>query len=210
MIKEHLKRRKINKLWRSKNKHNSTTIVLYDNNVKSLDNVHVGRYTYGEIKPFIFSKDYHLRIGSFCSIAPNVCFVVSGDHHLDHLTSFPFYSKCIDGRSEAISKGDIVIEDDVWIGVNATILSGVKIAQGAVVAAGAVVTKDVPPYAIVGGNPAKVIKYRFDEATIKKLLKIDFDKIDDEYIKNNLDSLYEKIDSKNVDILLKDISKKGE
>lgn len=210
MIKEHLKKRKINKIWRSKNKHNSTTIVLYDNNVESLDNVHVGRLSYGEIKPFIFSKDYHLRIGSFCSIAPNVCFVVSGDHHLDHLTSFPFYSKCIDGRSEAISKGDIVIEDDVWIGVNATILSGVTIHQGAIIAAGAVVTKDVPPYAIVGGNSAKVIKYRFEEPIIKKLLKIDFDKIDDKYIKENLDSLYEKVDSKNIDELIKAISKKGE
>lgn len=210
MIKEHLKKRKINKIWRSKNKHNSTTIVLYDNNIESLDNVHVGRLSYGEIKPFIFNKDYHLRIGSFCSIAPNVCFVVSGDHHLDHLTSFPFYSKCIDGRSEAISKGDIVIEDDVWIGVNATILSGVTIHQGAVIAAGAVVTKDVPPYAIVGGNPAKVIKYRFEEPLIKKLLKIDFNKIDDKYIKENLDSLYEKVDSKNIDELIKAISKKGE
>lgn len=210
MIKQHLQKRKINKAWRKRNDHNSTTIVLYDNNIKMLSNVSVGRYTYGEIKPFIFSSEHKLKIGSFCSIAPNVSFVVSGDHHLDHLTSFPFYSKCIDGRNEAISKGDIVIEDDVWIGVNATILSGVIVHQGAIIAAGAVVTKDVPPYAIVGGNPAKVIKYRFEEPLIKKLLTIDFDKIDDKYIKENLDSLYEKVDSKNIDDLLEGIIRKGE
>lgn len=210
MLKQHFQKRKINKLWRKANTHNFTTIVLYDNNKNALKNVVVGKCTYGEIRPFIFSDKHKLEIGSFCSIAPNVCFVVSGDHHLDRLTSYPFYSKCIDGRNEAISKGDIVIKDDVWIGVNATILSGVCIGQGAIVAAGAVVTKNVPPYAIVGGNPAKVIKYRFDEPIIKKLLKIDFNKIDDKYIHNNLDSLYKKVSKENIDELLKDISKEGE
>ncbi len=69
-------------------------------------------------------------------------------------------------------KGDIIIENDVWIGAKATVMSGVTIHNGAVVAAGSVVTKDVPPYAIVAGNPAKVVKYRFTEEQIKKLLQI--------------------------------------
>jgi serine acetyltransferase len=69
-------------------------------------------------------------------------------------------------------KGDIIIENDVWIGATATIMSGVKISNGAVIGAGSVVTKDVPPYAIVAGNPAKVVKYRFTEEQIEKLLSI--------------------------------------
>lgn len=207
MIKDFLKRRKLNKAWRKLNPLNSTSVTIFDNNIKSLENIKVGNFTYGDIKPFIFNHDYYLRIGSFCSIAPDVSFVLSGDHHINHLTTFPFYSKIIDDRNEAISKGDIEIADDVWIGVGAIILSGVKIGQGAIVGAGAVVTKDVPAYAIVGGNPAKVIKYRFSEAVIKKLLTLDFSKFDAEFIKNNLDNLYKEVREENVDELLKSFGK---
>lgn len=77
----------------------------------------------------------------------------------------------------AVAKGNIVVEDDVWIGENAIISSGVKIGQGAIVAAGAVVTKDVEPYAIVGGNPAKIIKFRFNENIREKLMKMNLDEI---------------------------------
>lgn len=207
MIKDFLKRRKLNKAWRKLNPHNSTSVTIFDNNIKSLENIKVGNFTYGDIKPFIFNHDYYLRIGSFCSIAPDVSFVLSGDHHINHLTTFPFYSKIIDDRNEAISKGDIEIADDVWIGVGAIILSGVKIGQGAIVGAGAVVTKDVPAYAIVGGNPAKVIKYRFSEKVIKKLLTLDFSKFNAEFIKNNLDNLYKEVTEENVDELLKSFGK---
>lgn len=98
------------------------------------------------------------------------------------------------GKLEAVSKGDITIEDDVWIGYGATILSGVKIGQGAVIAAGAVVTRDVPPYAIAGGVPAKVIKWRFPQAIIDKLVKIDFSKLDEKMVRKHIDELYEKVD----------------
>lgn len=122
-------------------------------------------------------------IGRFTCIAPNVM-TVAGNHPLNFVSVHPaFYSsiqipsyvdetkfkeyKYIDQKK----KTSIVIGNDVWIGTRATILEGVNIGDGAVVAAGAVVTKDVPSYAIVGGVPSKVIKYRFDDETINKLLE---------------------------------------
>ena len=75
-----------------------------------------------------------------------------------------------------LTNGDIVVGDDVWVGQRAIIMSGVNIGQGAVIGAGAIVTKNVPPYAIVGGIPAKVIRYRFSEELIQELLKIDYSK----------------------------------
>ena len=98
-------------------------------------------------------------------------------------------------ESEAFGKGNIIIEDDVWIGTGAKICSGVKIGQGAIIAAGAVVTKDVEPYIVVGGIPAKKIKSRFSDELIKELLKIDYNKLDGELIKNNINMLYEELDS---------------
>ena len=97
---------------------------------------------------------------------------------------------------EAISKGDIIVDDDVWIGYGATILSGVHIGQGAVIAAGAVVTKDVPPYAIVGGVPAKVIKYRFSPEIIQQLMKLDYSKLTEDMIRERIDDLYTSLDGK--------------
>ncbi|NLK24601.1 MAG: CatB-related O-acetyltransferase [Clostridiales bacterium] len=94
---------------------------------------------------------------------------------------------------DAISKGDIIVRDDVWIGQRAIILSNVNIGQGAVIAAGSVVTKDVPPYAIVGGVPAKVIKYRFSPEMIKELLKIDYSKLTDEMIKEHINDFYTEL-----------------
>ena len=100
-------------------------------------------------------------IGNYISIAQNVHFLLDVEHFANHISTYPFKVKLLHSqKSESFSKGDIIIDDDVWIGYGATILSGVRIGQGAVVATGAVVTSDVPPYAIVGGVPAKVIKYR--------------------------------------------------
>ena len=89
-----------------------------------------------------------------------------------------------------LAKGDIVINDDVWIGYNALIMSGVEIGQGAVIAAGAVVTKNIPPYAIAGGVPARVLKYRFDEKTIQMMLRIDYSRLEVNAIEDNIDKLY--------------------
>ena len=176
--------------WRKHNKHNGTyPITLFDENT-----VNVGNMTYGELYVLKYGKQGKLSIGNFCSIAPQVAFILSADHYTNHISSFPFKVKMLGAvELESISKGDIIVEDDGWIGFGATILSGVTIGQGAVIAAGSVVTKDVPPYAIVGGVPAKVIKYRFPEKMIKELLKIDYGKLTNEMIKKQVDDLYTEL-----------------
>lgn len=114
-----------------------------------------------------------MLIGNYCSIADDVLFMANNDHDYAVTSTYPLYlldrsmpSKYREDDSNRKGKRQIIIGNDVWIGTRAVICSGVRIGNGAVVAAGAVVTKDVPPYAIVGGNPAKVIKYRFDKDTI--------------------------------------------
>ena len=152
------------KLFRLRNRHNLVSMV----NMCDMSHVQVGRKSYGAISVIDFSPaDEKLIIGNYCSIAPGVQFLLGGEHNLDTVSTYPFKVKIFGEEREAGSKGDIVVQDDVWIGQNAIICSGVTIGQGAVVAAGAVVTKDVEPYAIVGGNPAKFIKWRLEE---KKLL----------------------------------------
>lgn len=186
-IKSKLRRRRIEKEWRARNPHNKTRMICEFN----MDNVHVGKYTYGDLFVQNFSSEMHLWIGSYCSIAGNVTFIVCADHAVNNISTFPFKVQCIGTESaEAISKGDIVVEDDVWIGQNAIILSGVHIGRGAIVAAGAVVTKDVPDYAIVGGNPAKVIKYRFSDEIINELNAIDYENLDADLVAAHIDELY--------------------
>lgn len=181
-----------NKKWRKRNSHNSTGVVDFFD----MDCVEVGNWTYGGIKVMTFNKDAKLKIGNFCSIGPEVCFILSADHYLNKISSFPFKVKCIGEELEGVSKGDIVVDDDVWIGYGATIMSGVHIGQGAIVAAGAVVSKDVPPYSIVGGVPAKVIKYRFPQDMINELLKVDYSKLTKELIDAHLDDLYQTLEDK--------------
>lgn len=116
------------------------------------------------------------------------------EHRVNTVSTHPYKAKCLRLGDEAFSKGDIVVDDDVWIGYGATIMSGTHIGQGAIVATGAVVTKDVPPYAIVGGVPAKVIKYRFSSDMIEELLKIDYSKLSEKMIKEHIDGLYSELD----------------
>jgi acetyltransferase-like isoleucine patch superfamily enzyme len=137
----------------------------------------VGQFTYGI--PIV--KDWHhgatLKIGDFCSIAENVTILLGGNHSIDWISSFPFGVIFDEVKDKSYlhptkSKGDVIIGNDVWLGMNATILSGITIGDGAVVAACAVVTKNVLPYTIVGGNPAKPLKKRFTDEEIVKLLEI--------------------------------------
>lgn len=137
----------------------------------------VGRGSYGAPKIHDWGGT-ELKIGAYCSIAGKVQIFLSGNHRTDWVTTFPLnrrfpnWKNAKSIQNETISKGTVKIGNDVWLGYSSIILSGITIGDGAVIAAGSVVTKDVPPYAIVGGNPAKLLKYRFDENTISKLLKI--------------------------------------
>lgn len=179
------------KRWRKLNKHNYTEAV----NCFNPSTVSVGRMTYGEldIRHFGNPKE-RVEIGSFCSIAQGCVFLTGGEHSLHTLSTYPFSTKIgITMYEEDSCRGKIIVDDDVWIGYGVTILSGVHIGQGAVVAAGAVVSNDVPPYAIVGGVPAKIIKYRFDSDIISVMQNIDYNKLELEFLKNNMSALYENI-----------------
>lgn len=175
--------------WRKKNRHNNTVLC----NMTDIDLLSVGKRSYGQLNVINHSSSYRLSLGNYCSIAPEVLFVVCGGHAMNHLSTFPFKAHCLSGGYEAISKGDIVIEDDVWIGTRAIILSGVHIGKGAIVAAGAVVTSDIPEYSIVAGVPAKVVKKRFTDKQIELIRRIDYDNLDDELIRNNIENLYKDI-----------------
>ena len=135
-----------------------------------------------------------LVIGNYCSIGDDVIIDLDSEHYIENVSTFPFHAKYLhDDYNESRNKGDLIIDDDVWIGARAILLAGVHIGQGAVVAAGAVVSKDVPPYAIVGGVPAKVIKYRFAPEIIDEFLKIDYSRLEEKDIKEHIDELYSEI-----------------
>ncbi|WP_210487554.1 CatB-related O-acetyltransferase [Microvirga antarctica] len=137
----------------------------------------IGAFSYGRPKVRFAESGRKLTIGRYCSIADKVEILLGGNHRVDWATTYPFsalrslWPSAPETNDYHGSRGDVTIGNDVWLGSGATILSGVTVGHGAVVAAHALVTKDVPPYAIVGGNPAKLIRYRFDEATIAALLE---------------------------------------
>ena len=137
-----------------------------------------GRYTYGNPQICWSTNDTKLTIGNFCSIAANVKIYLGGNHRTDWVTTYPFGSihqnifNSFDGEGHPATKGDVIIGNDVWIGENVTIMSGVTIGDGAVIANNSHVVKNVEPYSLTGGNPARHIKYRFTNEQIEKLLKI--------------------------------------
>ena len=195
MIINFLKWRVIEKIrekkWKKQSPHNFTVLKSY----VPFNAVSVGSYSYGEISVLRLDKKSTLNIGNFCSIAPNVTFLMGAEHRWTTISTYPFKSKMLcDENCDAFGKGDITVSDDVWIGFGSTILSGVHIGQGAIVAAGSVVTKDVPPYAIVGGVPAKVIKYRFSPEMITELLKVDYNQLTEEMIKEHIEDLYRDLE----------------
>lgn len=154
-----------------------------------------GKYSYGNPKIVKFNiENEKLEIGNYVSIADNVTFILSGNHYIDTFTTYPFKVNCFSEKVEAWGKGPIKVGDDVWIGYGATILSGVTIGQGAVIAAGSVVVKDVEPYSVVGGNPAKLLKYRYPKEIIEEMKKIDFSKIEPDDLKDIQDLIYKKLD----------------
>lgn len=158
-------------------------------NIIKNPNIIVGDYTYyddfEDVHNFEKNVKYHfdfvgdqLIIGKFCMIASDVTFIMNGANHLtDAVSTYPFaifghgWEGAMEGKTYP-SKGNTVIGNDVWIGHRATIMPGVTVGDGAIIATNATVTKDVPAYAVVGGNPAKVIKMRFPDAEITRLLEL--------------------------------------
>lgn len=148
-------------------------------------NIEVGEFTYFSDKDFERHVTHHydfngdkLIIGKFCQIAAGVEFVMNGaNHQMNAASTYPFYifegwGQSVPPQSEIPLKGDTVVGNDVWIGQNAVILPGVHIGDGAIIALNSVVTHDVEPYTIVGGNPAKVIRRRFDDELISLMLRL--------------------------------------
>lgn len=135
----------------------------------------MGRWSYGQPRVHVYEGDTgRVAVGAFCSIAREVEFMVGGNHRSDWVTTWPM--KEVFGGAPTgdtlWSKGDIVVGNDVWIGHGAKILSGVTVGHGAVVAAYAVVTRDVRPYAVVAGSPAREVRRRFDDQVVESLLQI--------------------------------------
>lgn len=155
--------------------------------------ISVGRYTYGGVQFHLSNADNRIEIGSFCSIATDVMIFGGGEHMIDWITTFPLrlalgdVDANFDGQPHA--KGPTVIGNDVWIATGATIMSGVTIGDGAVIGARAVVAKNVAPYAIVVGNPAREVRKRFDDVTISRLLRLKWWDWPIDEIRNNLSLL---------------------
>lgn len=178
-------------------------LIFLKNFIKAT-NIFVGDYTYFDdvrngpekFEEYNVLYNYHpekvkLVIGKFCAIAAETRFIMTGDHKLDAINTYPFpvFQQGWEIAYNTLDlpvKGDIIVGNDVWFGYNSLIKNGVTIGHGAIVAAGAVVVKDVPPYAIVAGNPGKIVKNRFDDATIERLLQIAWWDWDIEKISRNL------------------------
>jgi virginiamycin A acetyltransferase len=190
--------------------------VCFIQNTVSNPNIIIGDYTYyddpEDSENFERNVLYHfpfigdrLIIGKFCALAKGVKFIMNGaNHKLDGFSTYPFgifgngWERIRPQLEELPYKGDTVVENDVWIGYEAVIMPGVQIGNGAIVAAKSVVVSDVPPYTIYGGNPAKLIRQRFDDAVIRSLLAIAWWNWDIEKITRNL----EKIVAADIDALM--------
>jgi virginiamycin A acetyltransferase len=181
--------------------------ICFIRNTVSNPNIIIGDYTYyddpEDSENFERNVLYHfpfigdrLIIGKFCALARGIKFTMNGaNHKLDGFSTYPFqifgngWEKVEPQPEELPYKGDTIIGNDVWIGYEATIMPGVKVGDGAIIAAKSVVASDVPPYTIFGGNPAKCIRQRFDDETIRLLLEITWWNWDIEKITRNLEQI---------------------
>lgn len=138
--------------------------------------ISIGEYTYGVSNQTVFMVRPNdcVTIGKYCSFGPGVRIFPSGEHNFRLPSTFPFYARMMNKgvHRDTYSKGEVIIGNDVWVGANVLILSGVRVGDGAVLAAGSVIVKDVEPYAIVSGVPATTLQYRFKPETIEAMLQI--------------------------------------
>ena len=181
--------------------------ICFIANTVSNPNIIIGDYTYyddpEDSEDFERSVLYHfpfigdrLIIGKFCALAKGIKFIMNGaNHKLNGFSTYPFqifgngWEKVAPGTGELPYKGDTVIGNDVWIGYEAVIMPGIQVGDGAIIAAKSVVVGDVAPYTIVGGNPAKCIRQRFDDNTIRRLLEVAWWSWDIEKITRNLEKI---------------------
>ncbi|MEZ5315483.1 MAG: CatB-related O-acetyltransferase [Chlamydiales bacterium] len=185
-----------------------TKAVVFLKNFITNPNIRVGDYTYYdgrdhpesfEIDNVIFARSCNLIIGKFCQLAYGTKFILSdANHQMSGFSTFPFFifGKMGEGCPEwedydldLPNKGDTQVGNDVWFGYESTIMPAVKIGDGAIIAAKAVVTKDVSPYTIVGGNPARAIRNRFSDEVIQQLLAIQWWEWDYEKITRNISAI---------------------
>ncbi len=188
-----LRLRRLQKQWRRRNAHNATVLC----EPFPLDIVTVGRGSYGELHVMShYPETERLVIGDYVSIAPDVHILLGGNHQTRTLFTYPIRSRVIGGHcaEDARTRGTVTIGDEVWIGYGATILSGVTVGRGAVVAAKAVVTRDVPPFAVVGGNPARIIRYRLPQETVALLDGLRLADIPEQQWGSLLEGLYTPVD----------------
>ena len=168
-------------------------------NWKNDSRIVVGVGTYGLKRSLVqmsTSRD-RLIIGNYCSIGPGVRFVCEG-HLTDSVSTFPFRTllcESVLGNVDSVSRGPVILGNDVWIGANAIILSGVTVGHGAIVGAGAIVTRDLPPYSLAVGAPARAVRLRFEPEQISALLKIAWWNWPECKVKNCIDDFYLDIDS---------------
>ena len=163
--------------------------VIFLKTIVSSPNIEVGDYSYYDDPgdPTAFERENvlyaygpeRLVIGRYCALATGVRFVMAGANHpTAGVSTFPFAifggvwaERTLDLVMAAPSRGDTIVGNDIWIGYNAMVMPGVRIGDGAIVAAGAVVSKDVPPYGVVAGNPARLVRIRFDDSDVARLLR---------------------------------------
>lgn len=157
----------------------------------------MGRWSYFDGVPAVHrypgAPEERIEVGAFCSVAKDVSFVLSGNHDLRRVTSSPvrklFGVEGYDTSGEISGRGGVVLGNDVWVGRGALLLSGARIGDGAVIGARAVVSGEVPPYAVVVGNPGQVVRYRFEQATIDRLLASRWWDLPDEVLREAVDLL---------------------
>ncbi|MDR7037230.1 acetyltransferase-like isoleucine patch superfamily enzyme [Methylobacterium sp. BE186] len=164
----------MHRLRNARNPHNETRIHL-----RRLARKHgfsIGAYSYGRPRVRFAKSGRHLTIGRYCSIADDAEILLGGGHRTEWISTYPFAAMTalwpdVEAPQDyQVSRGDVVIGHDVWLGSGCLILPGVTIGHGAVIGARAVVSRDVPPYAIVVGNPSRIVRHRFDPETVEALL----------------------------------------